>query len=123
MRFFVTLLFFFPFLLLASDVSPEPTTTLLDLIKNWKEMTPLGIGMGLVSMLVQALKSDKLGGLFKNFKYKRTLIVILGQIYAIGLMVVQGSSWISAIITGLISSGGAVAIYEAIKPLFSRDKS
>lgn len=86
----------------------DPLPALLELIKNWKAVTPLGIGMTLIVILVQLLKTVAQG-----FKYSRLAVVFLSVVYAALLQFSQGVGIWSALISAFIVGGGAVAIYEA----------
>jgi len=107
--------------LIAGEILNQPAgEQVLFLLKNYKDMGPLLIGVMLVGLLVQMLKSDLLKTAFQRFKYKRLLIVCLGQIYGIvhTLLSVESLSWgavANAVFVGLVSSSGAAAMYEAWK--------
>jgi hypothetical protein len=90
------------------DVDPLPA--LLDLIKNWKATGWLGIGMTLIVILVQLLKTVAQG-----FKYSGLAVVFLSVVYAALIQYSQGVGVWSALISAFIVGGGAVAIYEAYK--------
>lgn len=95
---------------------------ILDLILGYKVLGPIGIGSGVIVLLVNILKSDFFGNLFKNLNplIKRLIITILGVIYGVLFQVQSGIGWGNAIVTGLLASGGAVAIWEAVKPLIEK---
>jgi len=98
----------------ADFVVPDAdvAATLLNLATNYKTLGLLGI-LSLVSLLsVQAIKHF----LPEDFKYKRLLTLAVSIIYSIvtGLLV-PGSSVPTVIITVFITSGGAMALYEALK--------
>lgn len=102
----------------------EVSKELLNLLLNFKTLGPLGIGASVIVILTQLLKGDFFGNIFKglNSNVKRLIITVLGQVYGLIFMVQSGSSWGNAAIIGLLSSGGAVAIWEAIKPLVEKKK-
>ena len=95
---------------------------LLELVKDYKTMGPLGIGMSLVLLTVWILKTKMLGSIFKGLKpvYKRVVIVVLGQAYALLYMLQSGMDFSEALITGVFMSGGAMAIYESFKPFLPK---
>ena len=109
-------------LLAFGQVIPEgdAAKSLLDLLMNYKTLSPLAIGSAIIVISVQILKSNLFDQFFKGFKYKRALITVLGQIYSVVFMVINGQSLMNAVISGLFISGGAVAIYEAIKPFIEK---
>lgn len=88
----------------------DPLAQLLLLIRDWKAMGPLALGMGVVILLVQGVKRFAPG-----FKYSRLAVTVMSCLYGIGLAVMGGSTWLEASISVLIVGGGAVAIYEAFK--------
>lgn len=93
----------------------NPVESLLALIKDYKAMSPFAIGMASIAVIVQLLKAEFFGAFFDKFKYKRLLIAALGQAYGILFLLASGSSVVDAFIVGFVSSGGAVALYEAYK--------
>lgn len=93
--------------------------SLLALILNWNSLAPLAIGSGLIVILVQAMKQFVGDG----FIYKRTLVVFLGVVYSVLLSMQQGLGLVESLVVALITSGGAVAIYEALKPLLGKVSS
>jgi hypothetical protein len=95
----------------------DPLQSLLALFMNWKAMGPLAIGSAFIVAAVQALKK-----LFPEFPYKRGIVTVLGVAYGVLTAVTQGMGLGAALIAALLTSGGAVAIYEALKPLFSKLK-
>jgi len=105
---------------------PVPLQTVFEaiatLVKNWKGMSGIGIAAAILTLLVQILKTELLGGLLAKASpfLKRLLITVLGQFAGIVIAVNGGLGWIEAVVAGLLTSGGAVAIYEAIKPFFSK---
>lgn len=100
----------------------EISKGILDLILGYKVLGPIGIGSGVIVLLVNVLKSDFFGNLFKNLNplIKRLIITVLGVIYGVLFQVQSGIGWGNAIVTGLLASGGAVAIWEAVKPLIEK---
>ena len=96
---------------------------LLNLVTNFKTMGPLGISMVLINLVIALLKSDALSNVFKKVDplLKLLILVILGQIAGIinymTTEVAAGKSTaqavLSSVIYGLITTGGAMAIYES----------
>lgn len=101
----------------AQDVVPmeQPVNQLLELIKNYKTLAPLALSVAVINLVVSFLKTDFVGGFFKNTNHfvRMLIITVLGQLVGILNMISTGMSLSNAIVLGLISSGGAVAIYEA----------
>ena len=96
--------------------------SLIELAKNWKTLGTLGILIAILNLLIMLLKSKYCKGWFgkQSALIKRTLIVILGQAVAILALVSGGASWVAAILAGLVTSGGAITVYEVLKPLFNK---
>lgn len=88
----------------------DPLQELLDLVKNWRAITPLALAMTAVTVSTSILKN-----LAPEFKYKRLAVVVLSVIYGGLGAFMAGSSVLDSLIFALISGGGAVAIYEAWK--------
>lgn len=98
----------------------DPIVTISELIKNWKSMSPVAIGAAIILILVQLLKSSFFGQFFNNLVVKRAFITVLGVAYGVVYLISAGTDVVTALVVGLLASGGAVAIYEAIKPLISK---
>lgn len=92
------------------------------LVTNWKALGTLGILSTILSILVGALKTNLLGSWFMRWNpfAQRFFVVFLGQVVSIIALVTQGSSWLDASVSGLLVSGGAMAIYTAAKPLWKK---
>lgn len=82
-----------------------------NLVLNWNAMSDLMKGSIIVMVIAQVIKQAS------HFKYKRFLVVILSVIYGVGQMVIGGEGLGGAIVSVLVSGGGAMAIYESLKPL------
>jgi len=95
------------------------------LISNWKAMGGLAIGIAFVNIAIMVLKASWTDKWFiwdtKAPLVKRAIIIVLGQVAGIMLMIVSGMKWYAAVIAGLITAGGAIAIYEAVAPIFKKD--
>lgn len=105
-----------PLISLAAEV-PEVNAlqALVDLITNWKALTPLGIGSAVIVIVVQLLKQ-----FFPSSNVVRLVVVVLGVAYGVLTSLLNGMGIIEALVLGIITSGGAVAIYEAVKPLLPK---
>ena len=88
---------------------------LLSLIANWKGAQPLAIGAMVIVAIVQGLKQ-----FLPDFKYKRITVTCLGILYGIFLGLQQGMGIAEVVVASLFVSGGAVAIYEALKPAMKK---
>lgn len=138
MRMLLTfILFVFPFWVFGQE-APLPTmptipevptlSAIADLvmymIKNWKALGTLGAVSAILSLLIGILRGPWLDGWFAKLGqgWKRAIILILGQVLGIIIMLVEGSVWYVAIIQGLFTSGGAILIYETLKPLLGKKK-
>jgi len=79
---------------------------------NFKTMGFLAMISGLTLVSVQALKA----ALPEDWKFKRLTVLAVSIVYSIvsGLLV-PGSQVASVIITVFLTSGGAMALYEALK--------
>lgn len=95
---------------------------LISLVSNYKAMSPIALSVSIVLLLTTLLKTDLVGGFFKNQSamIKRLIITVLGQVAGVLTMISTGIAWHQAVIVGLISSGGAVAVYEAYKAAFPK---
>lgn len=93
----------------------DPLQALLSLILGWKAMAPLAIGSAIIVVVVQAMKK-----LLPEFKYKRLIVAVLGVLYGVMLALSNGMGVLEAAVAALFVSGGAVAIYEAIKPALAK---
>jgi len=97
-------------------------TDLVNLIKNGKAMGVLAVMIGGIMLLIRLLKSSIAGGLFAKVNpfIQRAIIVILGVAAGILLQIASGMKWYVALVAGLFTSGGAIAIYEVLKPLWTK---
>lgn len=85
---------------------------LLGLAMNWKALGLIGVISGLTLISVQAIKA-----LVPNeWKYKRLTVLGVSIVYSIlSALVVPDSNVGSVMMTVFITSGGAMALYEALK--------
>lgn len=98
-------------------------TLIGQLIANPKAMTAAFIGALVVLVIVQAMKSEALGKIFKFIPDQAQLLVItvLGQLYAVLLhALVLKDQQISVALVGVLSSGGAAAIFNGLKLAFPK---
>jgi len=85
----------------------------------------LGILIAALLILIEVMKSKISKGWFgsKGRWIRRGVVIIGGQILGIATMVsTTEMGWLSAVIAGLITSGGAVAIYELVIKPWRADK-
>lgn len=104
-----------PMLALAADFQiPEGDVAaiLLNLATNYKTLGVIGIISGLTLVSVQAIKAF----VPEQWQYKRLITLAVSIVYSIlsGILI-PGSNVVSVIVTVFITSGGAVALYEALK--------
>lgn len=90
----------------------DVTALLLKLATDYKTLGLIGILSVAVLLTVQAIKA----WVNNEWKYKRLLTLSVSIVYSIiaGLLV-PGSTAATVIVSVFISSGGAVALYEALK--------
>lgn len=108
---------------LPAPAEGDPTLTLIKLVTEWKAMSPVAIGAMVILLLIQLLKSSFFGGFFKSLEWKRFFITFLGIAYGVVYLISSGTPWLHALVVGLLSSGGAVAIYQALKPILDKKKA
>lgn len=115
-----------PMVLYAQLVDEAPSqpsdvlTSIVNIVQNWKGMTAIGVISAFVVLLVQVAKVTFLESLWEKWgtTKKHAFIVCLGVISQILVQVVKGSNWTDALIGGLVTGGGAIAIYEGIAGVF-----
>jgi hypothetical protein len=102
----------------AGIIVPEvnPFETLAELISNWGSMSGLAKGMVFVLVTVQIVKQAS------DFQHKRLVVLLASIMYGIGQLVMAGQSVSASIIAVLVSGGGAMALYEFIKPALKKYK-
>lgn len=108
------------------DTPVDWSQLITQLIANPKALSAAAIGALVVLVIVQALKSEKLGKIFKFLepKVQFAIITVLGQAYGIIVSVfVLKDQDISKAIIGVFASGGAAAIWNAIKLLKEKPKT
>lgn len=104
------------FALMAQSAFPEPsgdiTALLLNLATNYKTLGMFGIMSILIVLSTQAVKQ----WVNPEWKFKRLIVLIMSIAYSIiSALVIPGANVVSVIVTVFVSSGGAVALYEALR--------
>jgi hypothetical protein len=101
-----------------ADISGFPvpegdiTKLLLDLATNYKALGLTGSLVIATLLTVQAIKA----WVDDNWKYKRLLTLAVSIVYSVlAGMVIPGSNVATIVVSVFITSGGAVALYEALK--------
>lgn len=85
---------------------------LLNLATNYKTLGVIGIISVVTLVSVQVIKKF----VPEEFKWKRLIVLGVSIVYSVlSGVLVPGSSVVSVIITVFLTSGGAVALYEALK--------
>lgn len=110
-----TCLFFISTVAMAQATFPEPTgdvtALLLKLATSYKTLGLFGILSILIILSVQAVKQ----WVSEQWKYKRLLTLFMSIVYSvISGLVIPGSNAVTVIVTVFVSSGGAMALYEAL---------
>lgn len=118
-----TAVLFVPAIALGQEpVSNEDVfKALLDLLAAWKSGGMLAVMSAVIMFLMQLLKSPILPDAWFSLRskaWKRFILVVLGQGAGIVAALVTGGALLPAMFAGLVSSGGALAIYHAAKDLF-----
>lgn len=92
------------------------------LVKNWSALGTLGIASTILVIIVSVLKGPWCKGWFgkRSPAIKRFIIICLGQIIGVIVSIISGDVWYTAIIQGILVSGGGVLIFEALKPLLKK---
>lgn len=88
----------------------DPLITLLNLILNFKASGPLVIAASIVTIIVQGVKKFA-----PTFPYSKGVAVFGGVIYGIFQALQSGLGLVESLVFVLVTSGGAVAIYEYLK--------
>jgi hypothetical protein len=101
-----------------ADISGFPipegdiTKLLLDLATNYKALGLTGSLVIATLLTVQAIKA----WVDDNWKYKRLLTLAVSIVYSVlAGLVIPGSNVATIVVSVFITSGGAVALYEALK--------
>lgn len=93
-----------------------------DLVKDYKGMGKLGLAIALLNFIMMMLKNPLLGAWLtkRSSNMKKFSLLVLGQAMGILIAVEGGLAPLSAVIAGLVTSGGAMAIYEAYKKFIKK---
>jgi hypothetical protein len=83
---------------------------IMAIISNWESMGTLVIAVSIVNLGTYLIQKYVTKG-----AWKRLTVALLGLANSILMMIVQGTEWWKAIIAGLVSSAGAMAVYDAYK--------
>lgn len=100
----------------APSTASDIIATLVELVKNWKGLGVMGIISGFVVLLVEFAKATFLSSLWAKWGTltQHAVVVTLAWISQILIGVTHGMPWLDSIIAGLVTGGGAIAIYEAV---------
>lgn len=93
-------------------VEADPVAALFDVIAQWSSLSVLARAISIVVFGTYLIQKFVTHG-----KWKRLSVTLLGVLSGILMSISEGTEWWKAVIVGLISSGGGVAIYEAFKGL------
>ena len=113
------------------EVAPEATPAeevsdvfkdITNLVQNYKSMGFVAFLSALILLLIKVMKTKLLGSFFtkQHPLVQRAIVVTLGVISGVLIAVTTGIGWVPALVTGLVGSGGAIAVYEVFKPLFAK---
>jgi len=96
----------------SSIVVPDgdPLGALLSLVMTWGSMAPLVKASAIIMISVQAFKKFA-----PDFKYMKVVVVVGGVIYGAVQSMMTGMTLVNAVVFVLLTSGGAVALYELLK--------
>lgn len=89
----------------------------IDLVKDYKNLGGLALAMAVLNLLMMLLKTKLFGQWLdsRSRNVKKLALVVLGQALGILAAISTGLSPLSAVLAGLISSGGAHILYEEWK--------
>ena len=119
-------LFAFAQVEMPPQIEGATLTQLIDqfvyIITNWKLAGTVGAIAMTIIVAVNILKSPIFDKAFEKLGPigKRAIITILGVGLSVLTYKLNGVGWLDALVTALFTTGGAVAIYEAIKPLVKK---
>lgn len=85
----------------------DPLTALLTLIQNFGAAAPIGKAILVIVLLVQAMKK-----FFPAFQYQELFTLFAGLVYGFLQALQSGMSWLNAGIFVVITSGGAILVYD-----------
>lgn len=99
----------------ADGAAPDLATALPGLLGAIKDKAGAAV---ILFFAVEVLKSAPLVGVLGKINQKALLVIVpvLGVLGSVADQVAhQNSSWLMALVNGLVVSGGAMTIYEALK--------
>jgi len=85
------------------------------LVIGWSALGAIAKASAFVLITVQVMKQA-------SFKYKRIAVIVMSIVYGVLQLVIGGESPVAASMAVLVSGGGAVALYNALKPLLKKVK-
>lgn len=92
------------------SLAEKPVDLIIFVISNWAAMSLVARGVAIV-MLGTTLAVK----FFPENPYKRVIVTLFGAANGVLIAISEGAPWWKALIVGLVSSGSAVAIFEAFK--------
>lgn len=114
--FLLVLILLVPALLFAEITVPDgdPLSAVLSLITQWSVLAPIAKAILVIQILVQGLKK-----FLPNFQYLELFTLVAGLVYGFLQSISTGMSILNSAIFVLITSGGAILVYDYItkKPL------
>lgn len=87
----------------------DPLVALLQLFGNWSVASSIARGIAFVLIIVQTFKKFA-----PDSPFTRYVVVIGGVVYAFLQSLSTGMSFVNALVFVLVTSGGAVALYELV---------
>jgi hypothetical protein len=99
---------------------PDWLSQVFQLGRDWKSLGTLGAIAVAVKLLVDATKTDLLGGFFKKLPGGAQILVVMGlATVSVGLTVlIKGGSWVDVLSAVIQSSSAAVFLHEVLKQVF-----
>lgn len=102
----------------AQEIGTVPEVDIFEkvaeLILNWESMGTIAKGSLIVMILTQVVKQ------ISDFEYKNIVVAVLAIAYGVFEALVGDVSVGSAIVTVMFSGGGAVFLYNALKPILKK---
>lgn len=104
--------------------NPDVAKILVELFTNWSGLGSLGAAMSIIVLVVQVLKWTVLDKWFEKTHpavkiIKQAIVYLLGMVYSVLFAVEGGTQALQATI-GLLTGGGAIALYNILKPLWEK---
>lgn len=109
---FLSLIFLAPVAVFGVTEVPDgdPLSALLNLVLNFKTISPLAIASSAIVIFVQLVKKYMPG-----FKYYDIVVVLGGLIYGTIQSLMSGMDIFSSLVFIFITSGGAMMLYNLFK--------